>query len=261
MDNKFLVIANWKMNLGLEESIKLASAIKESYGEEMKKSKIVLCPSFTNINSVSQIVVDTAISYGAQDVFWEAKGAYTGATSPIMLKELGAEYVIVGHSERRANFGETDEMVNKKVKTCLEFNLIPIICLGEEYKDRKSGRQKQIIERHIRNILKDIKIKKYNQVIVAYEPIWAISTSRQGKPETPDDADDQQELINRILTELYNKDIVENNFKVIYGGSVNKENILGFAERENIEGVLVGSASQNAEDFVDLMNQINKLEK
>lgn len=260
--NKFLVIANWKMNLDLKASVKLAREIKNNK-KLFKKAKLILCPTFISIERVGQAIKNTNIGLGAQDVFWSDGGSFTGEVSALMLKKIGCHYVILGHSERRSYLGESDEMINKKLKNVLANNLTPIVCVGEDWEERKSGKQNQIIKKQLSLAFKNIPAPqiarsafggktKSQKVIIAYEPIWAIGT---GKPIKPLDAVKMHKFIRNYLAKKYPS--LTKNFVIIYGGSVDKNNILKFTKEAEIEGALVGGASQKWRDFRGLIKKVN----
>lgn len=252
-----IFVANWKMNLGVAESLKLTEELGlalRSFAN--KNAEIVLCPSFTALAALLGLLQEenpSGFKIGAQDVFWEEKGAFTGEISPKMLLEAGCEYVIVGHSERRANLGETDEMVNKKVKISLENELVPIVCVGETFEERQKGIRDVVVARQTLKALDGVKLFGNKKVIIAYEPVWVIGT---GQAVLPEDAEHSHRMIRETLLEIFPVDAVEKHFKIIYGGSVDGSNIKDFTERENIDGVLVGGASLKAGEFVKMIKAI-----
>jgi len=245
-----IIIANWKMNLLQAGAVLLTKELIKELGNLPEKVDIVLCPSFTSLDEISELLKDTQIKLGAQNVFWENKGAYTGEISPSMLREWNCEYVIVGHSERRKNLGETDEMVNKKVKAVLENDLVPIICLGETKEERKKGKKKIAVKRQLKAALKNIKLNNIKEIIIAYEPVWVIGT---GKPVEPEDAEEMHEMIEELLIKLYGKDLSEKYFRVIYGGSVESKTAPGFFAQKLVDGALVGGASLRLNEFVGIV--------
>lgn len=236
-----IIIANWKMKLNVAESVALAEDIRDS-AEHIKEKDIVLCPSFLAIHDVAKVLEKSKLILGAQDTFYEEEGAYTGEVSADNLKALGCTYVIVGHSERRA-LGETDEVVNKKVKASLMAGLIPIICVGEKLSERQANETEQVLARQVSTALQGIKDQS---VIIAYEPVWSISTSGSGQVITSQQANEQIEVIRQnIPTEI-------KNFKIIYGGSVTSDNVAEFIS--DFSGALVGGASLQAKTFINLIN-------
>jgi len=240
--HKQIIIANWKMKLDMAEAIYLASELKEMLKPtHLKNKRVVLCPSFLAIHDVAKVLKGSNIALGAQDVFYEKVGAFTGEVSPASLKELGCEYVIVGHSERRA-LGETDQMVNKKVKAVLENDMIPIICVGETLREYQSGATKEVLTRQVAEALKDLDNKYF---ILAYEPVWSISTSGSGQAITATEAVVQIETLKKNIPEQLN------NFDIIYGGSVRLDTVASFSKY--FKGSLVGGASLQAQTFFDLI--------
>jgi triosephosphate isomerase len=187
----------------------------------------------------------SSIQLAAQNLFWEEKGAFTGEVAPLMLKEVGCHYVILGHSERRQFFGETDGTVNRKIKATLSQGLKVIFCIGETLKEREEGKTFAVIERQVPEGLKDIRKEEMRNIVVAYEPVWAIGT---GKTATPEQAEEVHRFIRKKLVELYSKEIAEG-VRIQYGGSVTPENIKGLMAQENIDGALVGGASLKSETF------------
>lgn len=249
MERKPIIAGNWKMNCTTKEAVQLATAIKRELFDE-EKIEVVVCPPFTALSSVSEILQDSPIELGAQDMFWELKGAYTGEISGQMLKELGCRYVIIGHSERRRYFVETNEMVNRKVKSALNQGLYPIICVGETKEEREKGVTERIVEEHIRGALKDVNNEEVLNCVIAYEPVWAIGT---GINATPQQAQEIHSFIrNRLLTDLYG-DNIAGKIRIQYGGSVTPENIKSLMSEPDIDGALVGGASLNAEGFVRIV--------
>jgi triosephosphate isomerase len=253
MTEKYL-IANWKMQLSQEEAGKQALALKKLLAEEKINSdlKIVLCPDFVSLAEVAGIVNGSKIALGAQDGFYEEKGAFTSQVSMKQIKDIGCQYVILGHSERRA-LGETDEIINKKVKAALEQGLIPIICVGETFEERKEGQKDLVIMHQIYEALKNIKPESGQKIIIAYEPVWVIGT---GQAISGADAFYAASLIQQSLLDSQTG-LDEKNFGVIYGGSVSPENINDFLELPNIHGALVGNASLEAQKFLAIIKKIN----
>ena len=259
---KFLVIANWKMNLDLNSSFKLAKKIKANKNLA-KKAKLVLCPTFISLERVGQVLKNTKIGLGSQDVFWRDAGSFTGEVSAPMLKKIGCRYVILGHSERRQYLGETDEVVNKKLKSVLDNHLIPIVCVGENKEERKSGKHIQVIKKQLSSAFKNIPARgwsafggktKNQKIVIAYEPIWAIGT---GVAINSSEAGKMHGIIREQLEKKYGNNLVKNNFIITYGGSIDKNNISEFTKEAEIEGVLVGGASQKWQSFRDLIKKIN----
>lgn len=254
---KKIFIANWKMNLAVVETEKLTKELSQGLRSLVNEElEIVLCPAFPALDNLSLMLKKenpANLKIGAQDVFWEERGAFTGEVSVKMLKEADCEYVIVGHSERRKNLGETDEMVNKKVKVLLENNLTPIICVGETFEERQKGIRDVVVARQTAAAMDGTEIFGNKKVIIAYEPVWVIGT---GQAVDPEDAEHSHKMIRESLLEIFSLDIVEKHFQIIYGGSVDSKNIKDFVDREAIGGVLVGGASLKAEEFVKMIKAI-----
>jgi triosephosphate isomerase len=253
---KKIIIANWKMNLNLAQTISLTKDIfngLKKFKKDLAKIDLVLCPSFPYLIEVKKIISKLNISLGAQDCFWEECGSYTGEVSPLQLKEIGCQYVIVGHSERRENLKETDEMVHEKIKTILKNDLIPIICIGETFEERQKGLKDYIIINQISKVLEGINLTTDKKIVVAYEPVWVIGS---GRALNPIELDYINKIIFQRLIDLYPLLIVKNNFRIIYGGSVDRKNIKKFLEREMVDGVLVGGASLKASEFIEMVKQL-----
>lgn len=254
---KKIFVANWKMNLSVSEAANLTGSLGKELGKlDLGKVEIVLCPSFTSLFSLHELLEadnPADLKLGAQDVFREEKGAFTGEISPKMLEDVGCNYVIVGHSERRVNFGETDETVNQKVKAVLRHDLTPIICVGETFDERQKGLRDVIVARQTSKALHGVELFGNKKIIIAYEPIWVIGT---GQAVIPEDADHSHRIIREALLEIFPVDIVEKHFRIIYGGSVDSKNIKDFVEQEGIDGVLVGGASLKVDEFVKMIKGI-----
>lgn len=239
------------MQLSERESQILAEQIVSSIPSEQAKSdslEIILCPSHLALSKVANEIHDSGFSLGAQDTFWEDRGAYTGEISPTTLKELGCSHCIVGHSERRNFLNETDEIVRKKTAALLEHEIDPIICVGETEEERDRGERDAVIIRQVREALGEGGLRPVGKqrIVVAYEPVWVIGT---GRAVDPQDAAAAHQLIRDTLTEIYPADLVESNCFVIYGGSVDPGNIKQFLEIPVIEGALVGGASLRKDQF------------
>ena len=245
-NKKTIIIANWKMYLTYAETVELAGKLSE---HSFLNNKIILCPSFTAIAAVDGILRATDIELGAQDVFYEDKGAYTGEISPPQLKELGVKYVIAGHSERRQYQGETDQMVNKKMRNILEEELIPILCVGETFEQRQEQQKDSVILRQVEHAFAEIDLKPKEKVIIAYEPVWVIGS---GQAVDPEEAEHTNSVIKQAIVDMYPSEI-QKNFSYIYGGSVNARNAKGFLKMENVDGLLVGGASTKEDDFISLI--------
>ena len=242
---KKIIVFNWKMNLPiLSERSEVIKSSTQPFSQKGRGGvEIVICPPFTHIEKVKNLL-PSKIKLGAQNCFWENSGAYTGEISPIMLKNLGVEYVIIGHSERRKYLGETDEMINKKVLAGLKAGLKVILCVGEPERDLKKAKNyvKKQLEEDFGGI-ENLKFKIEN-LIVAYEPVWAISTNKNSRPDTPENALEMIRFIKQILNSKFHIP----NPRVLYGGSVDGKNIKNFIKYEEIDGVLVGGASLKIEE-------------
>lgn len=258
MKNKIYLIANWKMQLSNNKAADLANllkhenikALKSSYGGSpagrQEQIEIILCPSFTALEKVGEGLKGSEIQLGAQNVFYHEKGAYTGEISTLQLKEIGVKYVIVGHSERRQFLNENDHDVNLKIKACLQNNLIPIMCIGETFEERRFGKTAVTLIRQLTRGLEDVKLENDQKIIIAYEPVWVIG---RGQAVDPEEAIQTAQIIKRVLLDFFAPEIIANNISIIYGGSVDSGNIKNFIVPGLLEGVLVGGASLTFEKF------------
>mgnify|MGYP001609420067 FL=1 len=246
---KPIIAGNWKMNMTATQARELASKLIPLVAA-VKARDIVLGPPFTALSAVADTIKGTNIGLAAQNLHWEEKGAFTGEISAEMLLDLGCRYVIIGHSERRQYFGETDESVNKKIKQALKKGLLPILCVGETLAEREAGKLKDIISRQVTGGLKDISAEDMKKVVIAYEPVWAIGT---GKTATPEQANEVHALIRQNVKALYSADIAEG-LRIQYGGSVTPENVSTLMAMPDIDGALVGGASLKPESFAALVN-------
>ena len=235
---------NWKMNKTTGEAINLVRELKTAISG-VKGVEVAVAPPFTALYAVCKELEGSSIRLAAQNLYWEEKGAFTGEVSPLMLKEVGCHYVIIGHSERRQFFGETDETVNRRIKAALAQGLKVIFCIGETLKEREEGKTFSVIERQVEDGLKNLSDKEMENIVIAYEPIWAIGT---GKTATPGQAEEVHRFIRGKIEKLYSQEVSEE-IRIQYGGSVTPENIKGLMEQANIDGALVGGASLKAESF------------
>ena len=240
------------MNKDLEEAIDYVNMLNQEL-KNISDVDIVVCPSFVYLNEIKNILKNTNIKLGAQNVYFESKGAFTGEVSAEMIKSVGADYCIVGHSERRKYFNETDEMINKKAKKLLEYDITPIICVGENFEERESNKHFKVVKNQVEQALKNINKEMIINVIIAYEPIWAISTSMAGKC-TGVQAEEMCKYIRQVVKELYNENISDI-IRIQYGGNVNIDNYNEFLPMDNIDGALVGGASLRPE-FADIVKNI-----
>ena len=241
----------------LDETCKLTEKLFDQLKDLVnERVDIILCPSFTALSSINALLQKFGrgiFKLGAQNVFWEEKGAFTGEISAKMLEEVGCKYAIVGHSERRQNLLETDEMVNKKVKVVLKSNLTPIVCVGETFDERQKGIRDVVVARQTGKALENVELFGTKKIIIAYEPVWVIGT---GQAVEPKDAEHSHRIIREALRELFPADVVERHFNIVYGGSVDSANIKSFIDQEHIDGVLVGGAALKADEFVKMIKQI-----
>jgi triosephosphate isomerase len=235
---------NWKMNKTTGEAIDLVRELKAAISG-VKGVEVAVAPPFTALYAVCKELEGSSIRLAAQNLYWEEKGAFTGEVSPLMLKEVGCHYVIIGHSERRQFFGETDETVNRRIKAALAQGLKVIFCIGETLKEREEGKTFSVIERQVEDGLKNLSDKEMRNMVIAYEPVWAIGT---GKTATPGQAEEVHRFIRGKIEKLYPREVSEE-IRIQYGGSVTPENIKGLMEQANIDGALVGGASLKAESF------------
>ncbi len=249
---KKVIAGNWKMNNNLSESQNLISKLSAGLSSEKINCDVIICPPYTSLQEVSSLTRNTVMKLGAQNMHYEESGAYTGEISASMLKSVGCEYVILGHSERRTIFGETDSLINKKIKKALQSNLKPIFCIGETLQERESGVTKDVIKRQVVEGLKEIPLNELSSIIIAYEPVWAIGT---GKTATPAQAEEVHEFIREIISGLYNKDAAEN-LIIQYGGSVKPDNAAELMSQKDIDGALVGGACLKADSFISIIKSV-----
>ena len=235
---------NWKMNKTVGEAVELVKELKVSIAG-VEGVEVAVAPPFTALYAVRKELEGSSIRLAAQNLYWEEKGAYTGEISSLMLKELGCHYVIIGHSERRQYFGETDVTVNKRIKAALSQGLIPILCIGETLKEREEEKTFAVIDSQLGNGLKGIGEREMERMVIAYEPVWAIGT---GKTATPQQAEEVHQFIRQRLEKLYTRGVAEE-VRIQYGGSVTPENVKGLMSQKNIDGALVGGASLKSEPF------------
>ncbi len=241
------IAGNWKMNTTVTEAEKLVLEMLDKL-DRIKGVEKVLCPPFVSLVAISMMLQGSAIKLGAQNMYFEIKGAYTGEISPVMLSEL-CEFVILGHSERRGYFGETDEIVNKKVKTALANKLQPILCVGERLAENETGKTAEVINRQVTTALNGI--EPVRDLVIAYEPVWAIGT---GKAASGQQAAATIQFLHEVLVKLWNKSIAQD-LRILYGGSVTSANIAEFISHPEIDGALVGGASLKAEEFASIVEQ------
>ena len=246
---KMVIAGNWKMHNDLNETVNLISGIKNLLEESELKCDVIVSPPFTSLETASTLVKDSPIKLSAQNMHFEDKGAFTGEISNSMLKSVGCEYVILGHSERRSIFGESNEIINKKIVKALSVGLKPIFCVGETLEERENNVTEKVIEEQIRKGLENVSETDLSNVIVAYEPVWAIGT---GKVASPEQAQDVHKFIRDLISKMYNSNIAEN-LTIQYGGSVKPDNAAGLLSKPDIDGALVGGACLVAESFVGII--------
>lgn len=240
------------------EAIELANGLKrELFQLSDTAIDIVICPPFTALTEVAEMILDSNIQLGAQDAYWQEEGAFTGEISVPMLKDAGCKFVLVGHSERRQYFGETNESVNQKIKAVLKHNLIPIFCVGETLGEREKGETFAVLDDHIHNGLKGISNDDIVKIVIAYEPVWAIGT---GKTATATQAEEAQKYIRGLLSKMYNSDIAET-VRIQYGGSVKPENIIELMQQPDVDGALVGGASLKLNTFTEIVRKASEVVK
>jgi len=249
---KTIIAGNWKMYKTIKEAIELSNGLKrELFKLSNQAVEVVICPPFTALSDVSEIIIESDISLGAQDIYWVDEGAFTGEVSAPMIKEAGCQYVIIGHSERRQFFGETNESVNKKLKAALANNLTPIVCVGEMLAERESGKTFEVLKNHVEGALNGLLPEDVLKIIVAYEPVWAIGT---GKTATPEQAQEVHKYIRDLLHKLFNQEVASE-VRIQYGGSVKPENIVELMKQPDVDGALVGGASLKVDLFSDIVKK------
>ena len=254
---KTIIAGNWKMYKTIAEAIELANGLKRELFKLGETIDIVLCPPFTALSEVAEAIAESNIQLGAQDVFWEEEGAFTGEVSCKMLKDAGARFVIIGHSERRQYFAETNEKVNKKVKAALAGGITPIMCVGETLAERERSLTLKILENHLTGGLKDIPAEGAQNLVIAYEPVWAIGT---GKTATPQQAQEAQKYIRETLSVIYNQELASE-IRIQYGGSVKPENTLELMREPDVDGALVGGASLQMGSFAEIVKRASEVVK
>jgi triosephosphate isomerase len=242
---QLLIAGNWKMNCTIAEAVELASSIRENLGA-VADVEVAVCPPFVDLDAVRRILEETSIRLGAQDVFYEDSGAYTGATSPLMLAGM-CHYVIAGHSERRHWFGDTDDKVARKVASLVRHGIVPILCVGETLEEFESHRTRQVLERQMSAVIRSIEPPA--DLVVAYEPVWAIGT---GKSADPDDVNETVASIRTLLGRSWGEPVADG-IRILYGGSVSADNVAGYVKQNEIDGALVGGASLRSHEFCDIV--------
>lgn len=245
---KPVIAGNWKMFNTVQESINLVTELRKSVSG-VKEREIVVCPPYTSLGSVVNALKGSNIAVGAQNLYFEEKGAYTGEISPVMLRDIGCTHVIIGHSERRQYFDETNQSVNKKIFAAQKIGLIPIVCIGEMLAERESNRTFNVIMVQLKEGLEGLSKEQMLKLVIAYEPVWAIGT---GKTATPDQAEEVHAFIRKELEKMFGKDIADE-VRILYGGSVTPDNVKGLMAQKDIDGALVGGASLKADPFTKIV--------
>ena len=248
----YLIVANWKMNKTNQESLELINEINNGV-RQPSNVDVVICPPYTSLVTAAEVLQNSSISLGSQNMSHEISGAYTGEISADMISPY-CKYVILGHSERRMIYGETNAIVNMKILKAIDNELIPIICIGENLDQRNEGKLDLILQEMLQSSL--MGVKNFENLVIAYEPLWAIGTGISASPEQANDACSK---IRKLLMEYFNKTNEDITTPILYGGSVNKENIKDFLEQDCIDGALIGSASLNSEQFLSIIQTIDIL--
>lgn len=250
---KPLIVANWKMNPQTQKEAKqLFNSVKKGI-KNIKNTEVVICPPFVYLSNFFNGREKSTIRLGEQNCFWEEKGAYTGEISPTMLKNLGCQYVILGHSERRIHFGETDTIINKKVKAAFKNKLKVVLCVGD--RNRKSKDDIKEVYFQIKNCLKGIKKSDFKNLIITYEPVWAISTMN-GKMAIPEEAKEGVDFIRKTFTKLFGAKEAKK-IRILYGGSITSKNAKSYLEKADFQGILVGGASLDPKEFVKIVKAVS----
>ena len=239
-----LIAGNWKMHLNIAEAVELAKAVAAEAAACADRD-VMIAPPYTALAAVANVVKGTPLFLAAQNVAWEAQGAFTGEIAPPMLTDIGARMAIIGHSERRHIFLEDDAMVNRRLRAALQFGLIPVLCLGEKLDEREAGQTFAVLERQLRGGLADVAAADAAKVVVAYEPVWAIGT---GKTATTEQAQEAHAFLRKLLVEMYDKTLAES-LRILYGGSVKPDNIDALMAQADIDGALVGGAALKIDSF------------
>lgn len=245
---KPIIAGNWKMNMTYTEAKTFLNELKDL--ELNKDVEAVVCPPFTNLVLAREVLANTGIEVGAQNAHYKESGAFTGEISPVFLKDLNVKYVILGHSERREYFYESDELINTKIKSMLDHDLIPIVCVGETLEEREANKAFDKVKAQIEADFEGLNSTDFEKIVIAYEPIWAIGT---GKTASADDAEEMCAFIRKLIKEQFG-DEASNVVRIQYGGSVKPNNVKEIMSKENIDGALVGGASLEANSFSELVN-------
>lgn len=249
---KKIVAGNWKMNMELAEGLKLAESVDTYFRLKPSKAEVILCTPYIHLAGVSQILKDGNVRLGAQNCASEPSGAYTGEISPAMILSTGAGYVIIGHSERRSYYHEDNQLLNRKTKLALSTGLKVIFCCGEVLGERESGKYFEVVKNQIENGLFNIPVEEIKNVVVAYEPVWAIGT---GLTATPEQAQEMHQYIRGLFTEKYGKEIADN-LTILYGGSCKPSNAAEIFSKPDVDGGLIGGAALKKDDFTAIVEAI-----
>ncbi len=253
---KTIIAGNWKMYKTLKDGQELVVALRRDL-YKIENVDIVVCPAYTLLAYLADALETSNIAVGAQDLYWQDEGAFTGEVSPVMLKDAGCQYVIVGHSERRQFFSETNDTVNKKIKASLKHGLTPIVCVGENRQERESNNTFKVIEEHIKGGLVGISAEDMLKIVIAYEPIWAIGT---GLTASPEQAQEVHKFIRDLLKKMFQEEI-SSQIRIQYGGSVKPENIVELVSKPDVDGALVGGASLKADTFTQIVTKASEVIK
>jgi len=249
MKRKALIAGNWKMYNTVGEALDLLTALKKGVNPDTR-AEVMVAPSYTALAVAAEVLKDSGIILAAQDTHWEDKGAFTSAVSPVQIKDAGCSYVIIGHSERRSVFGDTDEIINKKIAAALKHCLTPVLCVGETLAERESNKTYRVLETQLADGLKGFTAEDLAKLVIAYEPVWAIGT---GKTATPEQAQDAHLFIRKQLAGSYSQSFADA-VRILYGGSVKPDNVDSIMAQPDVDGALVGGASLKAADFLRIIN-------
>ena len=253
MARRQIFAGNWKMYKNYSEAVELVKGLMNGMGNIGSK-EVAVFPPAVYVRDLVALCKDSSIDVGIQNIYFEKEGAFTGEISPVMAKDTGVRYALIGHSERRHVFHESNDDVNKKVKAALGNGLEPVVCVGELLEEREAGKSEEVVKQQVELAFKDIDVKFMAEMIIAYEPVWAIGT---GKVATPEIADSMHKSIRETIKKLFNDNIADD-IPILYGGSVKPENIAELYAEENIDGVLVGGASLKINSFLDIIHVVNK---
>ncbi|MFA5669475.1 MAG: triose-phosphate isomerase [Balneolaceae bacterium] len=252
---RFLIAGNWKMNCGPNEAAELLEGLKNNKAEVSEEVDVLVCPPFVSLSMAVNYLHDTDIQVGAQNFYYEDNGAFTGEISATMLEESGCNFVLIGHSERRQFFGETNELVNKKVHKAIAHSLAPVVCIGETLEQRKEGVHFNLVNEQVKIALKDVSATDVLDVVIAYEPIWAIGT---GETASPEQAQEMHAHIRKNIADLYDEETASA-IRILYGGSMKPANAEELLSQPDVDGGLIGGASLNADDFSKIITTAEKL--